>query len=175
MELNIKLTYNRQRIHNNNKFVPQFMTQATQTSLKSVNREKTNRPGLFIIFSLYALHTNNPQRKLRLDKILFQCKHTEISRPVRGQILGSVENLTTPASMLSSVFHSRHLANTPQKTHSRFFVSVYIIRSIHKQYYTPAAPQSLLRSDAHVTRVPTYPQLYSNQKATMSAAPSQQL
>jgi hypothetical protein len=26
-----------------------------------------------------------------------------------------------------------------------------------------------------VTRVPTHPQLYSNQKATMSAAPSQQL
>lgn len=108
-------------------------------------------------------------------KYCFSVNILKIFRPVRGQILGSVENLTIPVSMLSSVFHSRHLANTPQKTHSRFFVSVYIIRSIHKQYYTPAAPQSLLRSDAHVTRVPTHPQLYSNQKATMSAAPSQQL
>jgi len=147
------------------------MKQATENSIKSVNCEK-NRHGLFILLSLYALHTNNPYRKLRLHKTLFQCKQTEISRPVRGQIHGSVENVTIPASMLSSVFHSRHLANIPQKTHSRFFVSVYIIRFIHKQYYTTAAPQSLLRSEAQVTRVPTYPQPYSNQKATMSAAPS---
>jgi len=108
-------------------------------------------------------------------KYCFNVNTTEISKPVRGQIHGSVENLTILASMLSSVFHSRQLANIPQKTHSRRFVSVYIIRFIHKQYYTPAAPQSLLRSEAEVTRVPTYPQLYSNQKATMSAAPSQQL
>jgi hypothetical protein len=108
-----------------------------------------------------------------IKKKLFKCKQTRISKSMRGHTLGSVESLTIQASMLSSVFHSRHLANIPQKTHSRFFVSVYITRFIHKQYYTPEAPQSLLRSEAHVTRVPTYPQLYSNQKATMNAAPSQ--
>jgi hypothetical protein len=104
-----------------------------------------------------------------------------IAKPVKRKALDSVQTFHSAARILSSLLSlslSTSCKYSTKNTYSSSFVSVYITRFIHKQFYYTHQPLRSLsaRTKAHVTRVPTYPQIHQNlEHIMMAVVPPQQI